>query len=99
VLLLVVGIEPICRHSGSIIMSAVYSYDAARRNDSLIELVKQALDLVLQELRPEIAAIFGAFPFRGSSLPLASIPYRRICSSSPPVVVSRYAPQENCTLR
>jgi len=80
-------------------MSAVYSYDAARRNDSLIGRIKQALDLVLQELRPEIAAIFGAFPFRGSSRPLAPlIPYRRICSSLPPVVVTRYAPQENCTL-
>ncbi|OJA08702.1 hypothetical protein AZE42_10180, partial [Rhizopogon vesiculosus] len=50
-------------HSGSIIMAAVYSYEASRRNDPLIGLVKQTLDVVLKELRPEIAAIFGAFPF------------------------------------
>jgi hypothetical protein len=66
VLPLAVGTDPVFRHSGSIIMSAVYSYDAERRDDKLIGMVKYALDTVLKELRPEIAAVFGAFPFRES---------------------------------
>ncbi|KAG1856466.1 cytochrome P450 [Suillus subluteus] len=49
-------------HAGSIIMSAVYSYDAARRNDHMIERALFALEVVLQEMRPEVAAIFSAFP-------------------------------------
>ncbi|KAG2125389.1 cytochrome P450 [Suillus clintonianus] len=49
-------------HAGSIIMSAVYSYDAARRNDHEIERMALALEVILQEMRPEVAAIFSAFP-------------------------------------
>ncbi|KAG2153304.1 cytochrome P450 [Suillus clintonianus] len=49
-------------HAGSIIMSAVYSYDAARRNDHMIERASLALEVILQEMRPEVAAIFSAFP-------------------------------------
>jgi hypothetical protein len=45
-------------------MSAVYSYDAAPRNDHMIERALLALDVVLQEMRPEVAAIFSAFPSR-----------------------------------
>jgi hypothetical protein len=45
-------------------MSAVYSYDAAPRNDHMIERALLALDIVLQEMRPEVAAIFSAFPSR-----------------------------------
>lgn len=49
-------------HAGSIIMSAVYSYDAERRNDHVIERASLALEVILQEMRPEVAAIFSAFP-------------------------------------
>ncbi|KAG2032098.1 cytochrome P450 [Suillus americanus] len=49
-------------HAGSIIMSAVYSYDATRRNDHMIERALLALEIILQEMRPEVAAIFSAFP-------------------------------------
>ncbi|KAG2132012.1 cytochrome P450 [Suillus bovinus] len=50
-------------HSGSIIMSAVYSYDAARRHDHMIERATMGLDIILKEMRPEVAAIFSAYPF------------------------------------
>lgn len=49
-------------HSGSVIMSAVYSYDAARRNDHMIERATMALNIILKEMRPEVAAVFSAFP-------------------------------------
>ncbi|KAG2150492.1 cytochrome P450 [Suillus clintonianus] len=49
-------------HSGSVIMSAVYSYDAARHNDHMIERATMGLDIILKEMRPEVAAIFSAFP-------------------------------------
>lgn len=49
-------------HSGSIIMSAVYSYHAARRDDHMIERATLALDIILKEIRPEVAAVFSAFP-------------------------------------
>jgi hypothetical protein len=45
-------------------MSAVYSYDAERRNDYVIERALLALEVILQEMRPEVAAIFSAFPSR-----------------------------------
>jgi len=47
-------------------MSAVYSYEAARRHDRMIEGAVVALDLIMKELRPEAAAVLNAFPFRGS---------------------------------
>ncbi|KAG2111177.1 cytochrome P450 [Suillus discolor] len=50
-------------HSGSVILSAVYSYDAARRHDYMIERGTMALELMLKELRPEVAAVFSAYPF------------------------------------
>ncbi|OAX31349.1 cytochrome P450, partial [Rhizopogon vinicolor AM-OR11-026] len=50
-------------HSGSVIMSSVYSYEAPRRDDPMIERVNMTLDLVIQELRPEVAAVFSAFPY------------------------------------
>jgi hypothetical protein len=45
-------------------MSAVYSYEAARRDDPMIERIKMVLELTASELRPEVAAIFSAFPYR-----------------------------------
>lgn len=50
-------------HSGSVIMSAVYSYDAARRHDHMIKRATMALEIILKEMRPEVAAVFSAFPF------------------------------------
>ncbi|KAG0700290.1 cytochrome P450 [Suillus ampliporus] len=48
--------------SGSIILSAVYSYEAAPRNDHVIERSSLALEVILKEMRPEVAAVFSAFP-------------------------------------
>lgn len=45
-------------------MSAVYSYDAARRHDHMIERATLGLDITLKEMRPEVAAVFSAFPSR-----------------------------------
>lgn len=50
-------------HSGSVIMSAVYSYDAARRHDYMIQRATKGLEIILKEMRPEVAAVFSAFPF------------------------------------
>ncbi|OJA10016.1 hypothetical protein AZE42_10189 [Rhizopogon vesiculosus] len=49
-------------HSGSVIMSAVYSYEAARRHDHMIERVTMALKIIAKEMRPEVVAVFSAFP-------------------------------------
>ena len=61
--------EQVFRHSGSVIMSSVYSYEAPRRDDPMIERVNMTLDLVIQELRPEVAAVFSAFPYRRRCCP------------------------------
>jgi hypothetical protein len=45
-------------------MSAVYSYEAAPHHDPMIERMKMVLDVVANELRPEVAAIFSSFPWR-----------------------------------
>jgi hypothetical protein len=50
-------------------MSAVYSYEAARHHDSMIERMKMVIDVVGNELRPEVAAIFSAFPYRRCCCP------------------------------
>jgi hypothetical protein len=50
-------------------MSAVYSYDAARRDDHMIERATLALEIILKEMRPEVAAIFSAFPSRRPDIP------------------------------
>ncbi|OAX36947.1 cytochrome P450 [Rhizopogon vinicolor AM-OR11-026] len=43
-------------------MSAVYSYEAARRRDPMIERISMGIEIIVKELRPEVAAIFSAFP-------------------------------------
>ncbi|OJA12275.1 hypothetical protein AZE42_08154 [Rhizopogon vesiculosus] len=43
-------------------MSAVYSYEASRRHDEMIERATSALELSMKEMRPEVVAIFSAFP-------------------------------------
>jgi hypothetical protein len=85
-------------YSGSVIMSAVYSYDAARRDDYMVERAVMALDIILKEMRPEVAAIFSAFPSRtlGRSTYTAAS-YCLICSSPPSLLAPWYAPQESFT--
>ncbi|KAJ8583488.1 cytochrome P450 [Rhizopogon salebrosus TDB-379] len=48
--------------AGSVIMSAVYSYEAARRDDYLIERACEGAMVITTELRPEVAAVFSIFP-------------------------------------
>ncbi|KAH7925827.1 cytochrome P450 [Leucogyrophana mollusca] len=55
--------EHIQTHSSSIIMSAVYDYESAPRGDPLIATVEKAVKVVVEEVRPEVTAVFGAFPF------------------------------------
>ncbi|KAG1743803.1 cytochrome P450 [Suillus lakei] len=49
-------------YSGSVIMSAVYSYEAARRDDHMIKHVTKGLDFMREEMTPGIAMLFSAFP-------------------------------------
>ncbi|OJA10020.1 hypothetical protein AZE42_10192 [Rhizopogon vesiculosus] len=42
-------------------MSAVYSYEVARRHDHMIERVTMGIEIITKELRPEVAAVFSAF--------------------------------------
>lgn len=94
-LLFVAGIEWVLRHSGSVIMSAVYSYGAARRDDRMIEIVKMSSD-VLKDMNPLLFAIFIAFPSRGPHhLSDTAVSYRLMCSFPPPVMATWHEPQEN----
>ncbi|KAG2036259.1 cytochrome P450 [Suillus americanus] len=47
--------------SSSVIMSASYDYDT-EYDDPLVALIGMSLELAVQELRPEVAAVFIAFP-------------------------------------
>ncbi|KAG1883455.1 cytochrome P450 [Suillus subluteus] len=47
--------------SSSVIMSASYDYDT-KYDDPLVALIGMSLELAVQELRPEVAAVFIAFP-------------------------------------
>ncbi|KAG1821987.1 cytochrome P450 [Suillus subaureus] len=47
--------------SSSVIMSASYDYDT-KHDDPLVALIGMSLELAVQELKPEIAAVFIAFP-------------------------------------
>ncbi|KAG1840995.1 cytochrome P450 [Suillus subalutaceus] len=47
--------------SSSVIMSASYDYDT-KYDDPLVALIGTSLELAVQELRPEVAAVFIAFP-------------------------------------
>jgi hypothetical protein len=82
-------------YSGSVIMSAVYSYDAAQRDDCMIKRATMGLDITLKEMRPEIAAVFSAFPFRALDRSLyTAVSYCLIFSSPPPLLAPWYASQE-----
>jgi hypothetical protein len=48
-----------------VILSASYDYDT-KHDDPLVELIGKSLKLAVQELRPEVAAVFIALPIRGS---------------------------------
>ncbi|KAG8212991.1 cytochrome P450 [Butyriboletus roseoflavus] len=50
-------------HSTSIIMSVVYGYETARRDDPIISVVERAVNLAVASIRPEVAAFLGFFPF------------------------------------
>ncbi|KAH7928930.1 cytochrome P450 [Leucogyrophana mollusca] len=49
--------------SASLIMSAVYDYEAAPRHDPLIETAEKAIDGFIKAAAPHTAAILNAFPF------------------------------------
>jgi hypothetical protein len=48
-------------------MSASYDYDT-KHDDPLVALIAKSLKLAVEELRPEVAAVFIAFPIRRSSV-------------------------------
>ncbi|KIK93478.1 hypothetical protein PAXRUDRAFT_828940 [Paxillus rubicundulus Ve08.2h10] len=50
-------------HSASIIMSVVYGYETAPRDDPIIGVVDKAVNLAVASIRPEVAAFLGFFPF------------------------------------
>ncbi|KAH7930182.1 cytochrome P450 [Leucogyrophana mollusca] len=50
-------------HSASIIMSVLYGYETAARDDPLVAIVDRAVTLAVGAIRPEVAAFLGAFPF------------------------------------
>ncbi|KAG1750816.1 cytochrome P450 [Suillus lakei] len=50
-------------HSASIIMSVVYGYETAPRDDPIISIVERAVNLAVSSIKPEVAAFLGAFPF------------------------------------
>jgi hypothetical protein len=91
-------IEQVFSHSGSVIMSAVYSYKAERRHDHMIERATKALELSMKEMRPEVVAIFSAFPSRKALRPsLPAVADRLIRSPPPPLLDAWHAPQESVT--
>ncbi|KAG2111960.1 cytochrome P450, partial [Suillus discolor] len=47
--------------SSSVIMSASYDYET-KHDDPLVKLIGKSLRLAVQELRPEVATVFNAFP-------------------------------------
>ncbi|KAG2071819.1 cytochrome P450 [Suillus decipiens] len=48
--------------ASSAIMSASYDYET-KHNDPLVEFVGKSLKLAVEEIKPEVAAVFLAFPF------------------------------------
>jgi hypothetical protein len=63
-LLLTIDIELDFRLAGSIIMSSVYSYEAARRDDYMVEDAAKAVQIITTEMRSKVTAIFCIFPSR-----------------------------------
>lgn len=46
-------------------MSASYDYET-KHDDPLVKFIGKSLRLAVQELRPEVATVFNAFPIRES---------------------------------
>ncbi|KAH7915421.1 cytochrome P450 [Hygrophoropsis aurantiaca] len=55
--------EHIRLHSASVIMSAVYDYETALRDDPFVTIIDKAITIAIEEVQPQVAAILGAFPF------------------------------------
>ncbi|KIK96423.1 hypothetical protein PAXRUDRAFT_825949 [Paxillus rubicundulus Ve08.2h10] len=45
------------------IMAIVYDYKASSRHDPVVAYVEKTIEIAMQEVRPEVAAVIGAFPF------------------------------------
>ncbi|KIJ66083.1 hypothetical protein HYDPIDRAFT_110226 [Hydnomerulius pinastri MD-312] len=50
-------------YSTSLIMKAVYDYDATPGNDKFVEIAEWGMKLIVYALRPEVAMLFSTFPF------------------------------------
>lgn len=63
-------------------MSALYGYETMPKNDPMVDVVGRALKLVVEEVRPEVAAFFSVFPFAGfpASSPNAVLTYQLVLS-------------------
>ncbi|KAH7915424.1 cytochrome P450, partial [Hygrophoropsis aurantiaca] len=55
--------EHIRLHSSSVIMSAVYDYETAPRDDPFVTIIEKTLEIAVKEVQPHVAAVLGAFPF------------------------------------
>ncbi|KAH7928414.1 cytochrome P450 [Leucogyrophana mollusca] len=49
-------------HSSSVIMTAVYDYEAAPRGDPFVTIIEKAIEIAITEGRPQVSAVFSAFP-------------------------------------
>ncbi|KAH7913776.1 cytochrome P450 [Hygrophoropsis aurantiaca] len=56
-------VQHLVMHSGAIIMQAVYNYDTLPKDDPYMTVIEKATKIIVDELRPEVAAIMSAFPF------------------------------------
>ncbi|KAH7928455.1 cytochrome P450 [Leucogyrophana mollusca] len=49
-------------HSSSIIMAAVYDYEAAPHDDYFVTIIEKAIEIAITEGRPQVSAVYSAFP-------------------------------------
>ena len=54
------------RYTAAVVLNSVYDYDAASPKDDLVDIAAKVLRIAIPALRPDIAVIVGAFPFRES---------------------------------
>ncbi|KAF8553333.1 cytochrome P450 [Imleria badia] len=54
--------EHVFDYTASLIMNSVYNYDPTSRQDELIEIVSEVLEVIMAAIQPEVALIVGAFP-------------------------------------
>ncbi|KIJ67131.1 hypothetical protein HYDPIDRAFT_128765 [Hydnomerulius pinastri MD-312] len=50
-------------HSTTIILSAAYDYDAAPRDDPMVEKISTVTELVITTVTPQVSAVISSFPF------------------------------------